>query len=99
MNCFINSDLSRIEKIEKKGLGPIKEMLRSLGGWPVLEGDKWNDAAFTWKDSVYKFRNAGYSVDYFIDFSISTDLKNTTMRAIDVSISRATTLVNKLLWY
>lgn len=61
-------------------------MLKSLGGWPVLEGDKWNDADFTWKDSVYKFRTAGYSVDYFIDFSISTDLKNTTMRAIDVSI-------------
>ncbi|CAH1724670.1 neprilysin-2 [Aphis gossypii] len=72
------------EKIEKVGLGPIKEMLKSLGGWPVLEGDKWNDAEFTWKDSVYKFRVAGYSVDYFIDFSVSTDLKNTTMRAIDL---------------
>lgn len=74
------------EKIEKVGLGPIKEMLKSLGGWPVLEGEKWDDAGFTWKDSVYKFRVAGYSVDYFIDFSVSTDLKNTTMRAIDVSL-------------
>lgn len=73
------------DKIEKQGLGPIKEMLKSLGGWPVLEGDKWNEGEFTWKDSVYKFRTAGYSVDYFIDFSISTDLKNTTTRAIDVS--------------
>jgi len=60
-------------------------MLTSVGGWPVLEGDKWDEAQFTWKDSVYKFRTAGYSVDYFIDFSISTDLKNTTTRAIDVS--------------
>jgi len=75
------------DKIEKEGLGPIKEMLKSLSGWPVLEADKWNDAEFTWKDSVYKFRKAGYSVDYFIDFSISTDLKNTTTRAIEVSPS------------
>lgn len=52
----------------------------------MLEGENWNEAAFTWKDSVYKFRTAGYSVDYFIDFSISTDLKNTLMRAIDVSL-------------
>lgn len=74
-----------IEKIEKQGLGPIKEMLKKLGGWPVLEGESWNESEFTWKDSVYKFRTAGYSVDYFIDFSISTDLKNTTARAIDVS--------------
>lgn len=80
---YINFVLT--EKIEKVGLGPIKEMLKSLGGWPVLEGEKWNDAEFTWKDSVYKFRVAGYSVDYFIDFSVSTDLKNTTTRAIDVS--------------
>lgn len=76
---------SSTEKIEKQGLGPIKEMLKNLGGWPVLEGDRWNEATFTWKDSVYKYRTTGYSVDYFIDFSISTDLKNTTMRAIDVS--------------
>ncbi|XP_050430233.1 neprilysin-2 isoform X2 [Adelges cooleyi] len=72
------------DKIEKQGLGPIKNMLKSLGGWPVLEGDSWNGSGFTWKDSVYKFRTAGYSVDYFIDFSISTDLKNTTSRAIDL---------------
>lgn len=76
----------RLEKIEKQGLGPIKAMLKNLGGWPVLEGEEWNEADFTWKDSVYKFKTAGYSVDYFIDFSISTDLKNTTTRAIDVSI-------------
>lgn len=60
-------------------------MLKSLGGWPVLEAEKWDEGSFTWKDSVYKFRTTGYSVDYFIDFSISTDLKNTTIRAIDVS--------------
>lgn len=63
----------------------------------MLEGDHWNDAAFTWKDSVYKFRTAGYSVDYFIDFSISTDLKNTTMRAIDVSHCRCTCILRIIL--
>ncbi|XP_050064129.1 neprilysin-2-like isoform X3 [Aphis gossypii] len=44
------------EKIEKDGLKPIKKMLKNLGGWPVLEAEKWNDEEFTWKDSVYKIK-------------------------------------------
>jgi hypothetical protein len=74
------------EKIEKDGLAPMKKLLKSLGGWPVLEADKWDDAEFTWKDSVYKIKAVtGHSVDYFIRFSIITDLKNSTLRAIEVS--------------
>lgn len=72
--------------IEMDGLTTIKEILKELGGWPVLEGDMWNEGNFDWRKSVYKFRKAGYSVDYFIDFSVGIDLKNSTRRIIDVSI-------------
>ena len=48
-------------------------------------GDKWIDGDFNWKESVYKFRKMGYSVDYFLDFSVGVDLKNSTTRVIDVS--------------
>lgn len=71
--------------IEADGLTTIKEILKQLGGWPVLEGDKWSEGDFDWRQSVYKFRKAGYSVDYFIDFSVGIDLKNSTQRIIDVS--------------
>nr|CAD7261573.1 unnamed protein product [Timema shepardi] len=57
-------------RIEDRGLGPFRELLKELGGWPVLEGDAWNEADFTWLNAVYKFRKAGYSVDYFMDFSL-----------------------------
>jgi len=70
--------------LQSKGLDPIKQMLKKLGGWPVLEGDAWDPSEFTWKDSVYKFRQHGYSVDYFIDFSVTTDVKNSTYRIIDL---------------
>lgn len=63
----------------------MKEILKTLGGWPVLEGDKWKDGDFDWRQSVYKFRQVGYSVDYFIDFSVGIDFKNSTKRIIDVS--------------
>ncbi|XP_018313637.1 LOW QUALITY PROTEIN: membrane metallo-endopeptidase-like 1 [Mycetomoellerius zeteki] len=70
--------------IEARGLTPLLNNLKKLGGWPVLEGEKWNDGDFTWKDSVYKFRRLGYSVDYFIDFGVSVDLKNNSRRLIDL---------------
>lgn len=75
--------------IEQQGLDPLLNILRKLGGWPILE-NQWNETEFNWKESVYKFRKMGYSVDYFIDFSIGVDLKNSTKRIIDVRIHERT---------
>lgn len=70
--------------IEERGTVPLISMLRHLGGWPLLDGDRWDENSFHWINSVYKFRAAGYSVDYFIDFSIGVDVKNSTNRVIDL---------------
>lgn len=71
--------------IEDDGMKTIKQILERLGGWPVLEGSNWNEGEFDWRKSVYKFRKVGYSVDYFMDFSVGVDVKNSTQRVIDVS--------------
>lgn len=71
--------------IEADGLNTIQDILKELGGWPVLEGPLWNEGNFNWRDSVYRFRKHGFSVDYFIDFSVGIDVKNSTKRIIDVS--------------
>lgn len=60
-------------------------MLDKFGGWPVVVGDSWNEEEFVWYEMIYKFREVGYSIDYFVDFSIVADLKNSTSRVIDVS--------------
>ncbi|CAH0703542.1 unnamed protein product [Spodoptera exigua] len=70
--------------IESRGVQPLLDMLKRLGGWPVLDGNNWDEKSFTWEKSVYNFRSAGYSVDYFLDFSISVDVKNSTKRIIDL---------------
>ena len=72
--------------IEKHGVTPLLDILRHLGGWPVLDGDAWKDGKFDWRQSVFDFRAMGYSVDYFMDFSVSTDAKNSTYRSINVSL-------------
>lgn len=71
-------------EIEADGLTTINAILKNLGGWPALDGAKWDEGSFDWRQSVYKFRKAGYSVDYFIDFSVGIDVKNSTKRIIDL---------------
>jgi len=72
------------ELIEKKGLEPVKSILKKLGGWPLLEGIEWKDEGFKWYEQMYNHREHGFSVDYIIDFSVSTDLKNSSWRAMSL---------------
>ena len=76
-------DLGRIEDTGTDGL---KRILDRLGGWPVLEGDAWSEANpnYLWYEQIFRFREMGYSVDYFVDFSVTTDLKNSSRRILDL---------------
>lgn len=72
-------------EIERVGNEPVLETLNELGGWPVLEQDKWNASSFNWLDSLIKFRKAGFSHDILMDLSVNTDYRNNTRHVIDVS--------------
>lgn len=71
--------------IEERGLSPLLDIHESMGGWPVVKGDSWDEKSWTWQQSVKNFRKRGYSTDYILDFSVGTDLKNSTRRIVDVS--------------
>ncbi|XP_016962478.1 neprilysin-2 isoform X2 [Drosophila biarmipes] len=74
--------------IEALGAEPITRVAEKLGGWPLIRGDSWNaDDSWTWQEQVKKFRSAGFSMDYIIDFSIGVDLQNSTKRLIDLDQS------------
>lgn len=73
--------------IEERGLEPMLNIQESMGGWPVIKGDSWDEKSWSWQQSVREFRKRGYSTDYIFDFSVGTDLKNSTRRIIDVSLS------------
>ena len=72
------------ELIEKRGFEPVKNILKKLGGWPLLEGSSWTGDNFKWYTQMYKHREHGFSVDYMYDFSVSTDLKNSSWRAMSL---------------
>ena len=58
------------EELEKKGLAPLKKVLKAVGGWPVLEGPDWDKSGFKWYDMVYKLRDIGYPSNYIIGISV-----------------------------
>jgi Peptidase family M13 len=44
------------ERIERTGLGPLLDMLKQLGGWPVLSSpdQPWDENNFDWMQTVYR---------------------------------------------
>merc|ERR1719370_689815 len=72
------------EYIEERGTEPLKEILAKMGGWPVVDGDTWDESKFEWSQNIYTNRKLGYSIDYLFDFSVTTNIKNSTWRIIDI---------------
>lgn len=72
--------------IEQRGIKPLADMLESYGGWPVVKGDLWSADTFDWIDMIKKFRQSGLDTNIIFTFSVTTNLKNSTSRIIDVRI-------------
>ncbi|KFM76718.1 Membrane metallo-endopeptidase-like 1, partial [Stegodyphus mimosarum] len=73
-----------LKSIEKSGSEPLKKALKDLGGWPVVEGEKWDEASFDWIDTLIRFRRLGYSHDILIDLSVTADYRNNTAHIIEL---------------
>ncbi|RXG68310.1 Neprilysin-21 [Armadillidium vulgare] len=72
-----------IDLIQRKGLEPLKTIIKILGGWPVVEGEDWNESQFDWVELVYKMRKFGYPEVNLLSFGITTDMKNSSWRIIE----------------
>lgn len=73
--------------IAQRGLRPLKELINSYGGWPVVIGDAWDalDSVWDWKNLIKQFRDDGFEQDQIFAFTVSTNLTNSSLRTIDVS--------------
>lgn len=73
------------EKIIKSRENDIRDVLKTLRGWPVLLGNSWNESSFDWKETVYKLSSLGYTLNYFIRLDVEADHKNSSLFRITVS--------------
>ncbi|XP_035210704.1 neprilysin-2-like isoform X2 [Stegodyphus dumicola] len=72
-------DLKSIEKTDSE---PLKKALRNLGGWPVTEGENWDEASFDWIDTLIRLRKMGYNFNSLMYLLVSEDYRNNTAHII-----------------
>lgn len=70
------------EQIEENGIQNLLAILDSLGGWPVLKGDHWDDSSWSWEKSTHDLRRHGYYRNKFFGLYVARDEKNSTHRRI-----------------
>lgn len=71
--------------IEARGIGFVLNLLKKVGGWPVLEGHRWNANNFNWVETVYKLKDLNLRGE-LIDVSIGVDNVNSFKRVVKVSL-------------
>lgn len=54
-------------QIEKDALKTLRKVFEQIGGWPVLEGSKWNEQNFDWINATIKLRELGYHYAGFVN--------------------------------
>jgi len=72
------------ETIEKNSVNDLKEIVAKLGGWPVLEGEKWTGENFKWHELSIKASDEGLSSDRMISIGIGTDSKDSLKRILEI---------------
>ncbi|XP_043465793.1 neprilysin-2-like [Leptopilina heterotoma] len=68
--------------INEKGLQTAIDILKKLGGWPVLEGDSWREENFNWQQLVYKFKRESIPLTNFFESGVVIDSKNSSKRVL-----------------
>lgn len=72
--------------LEQLGLEPARKVLSELGGWPLIDGDAWDESKFDWRELTYKLVDMGMYGDYLFGFGLDRDISDTTKYSIEVRI-------------
>lgn len=70
--------------IEDLGLQPLIDQMESMGGWPTVKGDTWDQHNWTWQQAIVNFRRRGFDHTYILDFNITPDERNNSNQIINV---------------
>lgn len=77
---YLYKSCMNTEILQKRKLEPLYRLLDSLGGWPVIDADKWDASKFDWLELTAKLRL--YNNDVFIMQWVGPDIKNSNENVI-----------------
>ncbi|KAF2884567.1 hypothetical protein ILUMI_21606 [Ignelater luminosus] len=78
--CLNESAISNV------ALDTILQVLKEVGGWPVVEGNAWDGSKFDWLNATYKLRELGYFYSSFLELDLVEDPKDRKRYIFRVSI-------------
>lgn len=81
--CFLPFICLLTDLMEKRGVDFVVDMVKKIGGWPVLEGKEWDADKFNWVETVYKLHDIGLGAEMF-ELTVGVDLLSSYKRVIVV---------------
>lgn len=73
--------------VENRGLQPLLDILKVLGGWPVVLGDSWDEENFTWEQTDKNLRSLGYNPKYLFLIDVIKDEYDTSKNILCVRVN------------
>ena len=73
------------EAIEKNSISFMKEIVSKIGGWPVLEGEKWDGDNFKWHELSSKASEVGFGSSHMVNIYIGVDLKDSSKKILTIN--------------
>jgi membrane metallo-endopeptidase-like protein 1 len=77
-------------EIEAHSVEDLKRTLRGMGGWPVVEGQRWNERGFDWTNTIYEFMKFGFNSNIFFEFNVSPNVSDSSKDTLTVSPQETT---------
>ena len=72
-----------LDVIESRKEIPLLNLLKKLGGWPVLMGEEWIEEVFDWQDTIAKLRQ--YNNDILVFVWVGPDGKDSDDYIVQVT--------------
>lgn len=74
------------KSIEKRGIQPLIDLTKSYGGWPVIEGNQWNEESWNWYDVYTRMFSEGLDLSLLFELEIAPSFTNSTVNRIYVCV-------------
>lgn len=75
---------------DEQGIAPMVEILERYGGWPVVNGDKWDAGSWNWLDIQKRMFDDGFTDNLVLEISFGPYHKNSSKNVLNVSFLRCT---------